>query len=107
VAHVLAHAAAGRLRQPALRFSSIPPKCHDGSETHMRNVTSRFSDSVAVEIKSLNGMVVPLGKNEFPNFDDKDSFELRVNTAEIAMDSRDLAIVLNSYVFRRPDSPLT
>ena len=76
-------------------------------ETHMRNVTFRFSDNVAVEIKSLNGMLVPLGKNEFPNFDDKDSFKLRVSTAEIAMDSSDLANVLNSYVFRRPDSPLT
>ena len=51
-------------------------------------------------------MLVPLGKNEFRNFDDKDSFKLRVNRAEFAMDSRDLANVLNSYVFRRPDSPL-
>ena len=73
----------------------------------MRNVTYHFSDTVAVEIKSLNGELVPLGKNEFPVFDDKDSFNLRISTAEIAIDSSNLASVLNSYVFARPHSPLT
>ncbi len=76
-------------------------------QTQMRNVTFRFSDTVAVEIKSLNGVLVPLGKNEFPVFDDKDSFNLRISTAEIAINSSDLANVLNSYVFARPHSPLT
>lgn len=76
-------------------------------QTQMRNVTFRFSDNVAVEIKSLDGVLVPLGKNEFPNFDDKESFKLRVSAGEIAMNSSDLANVLNSYVFARPQSPLT
>ncbi len=76
-------------------------------QTQMRNVTFRFSETVAVEIKSLNGVLVPLGKNEFPIFDDKDSFNLRISTAEIAIDSSNLANVLNSYVFARPHSPLT
>ncbi|MGB8475608.1 MAG: hypothetical protein WCE61_16110 [Candidatus Acidiferrum sp.] len=73
----------------------------------MRNVTFRFSDTVEVEIKSLNGVLLPLGKNEFPNFDDKNSFKLRVSTGEIAINSSDLANVLNSYVFARPHSPLS
>ncbi|MGB7434593.1 MAG: hypothetical protein WBR26_09135 [Candidatus Acidiferrum sp.] len=73
----------------------------------MSNVTFRFSETVAVEIKSLNGVLVPLGKNEFPVFDDKDSFNLRISTAEIAIDSSNLANVLNSNVFARPHSPLT
>jgi len=76
-------------------------------QTQMRNVTYHFSDTVVVEIKSLNGELVPLGKNEFPIFDDKDSFNLRISTAEIAIDSSNLANVLNSYVFARPHSPLT
>jgi hypothetical protein len=73
----------------------------------MSNVTFRFSETVAVEIKSLNGVLVPLGKNEFPVFDDKDSFNLRISTAEIAIASSNLANVLNSNVFARPHSPLT
>jgi hypothetical protein len=95
---------------PGIVISQNPPT-NDNQEgtvqTQMRNVTFRFSENVAVEIKSLNGVLVPLGKNEFPNFDAKDSFNLRVSTAEIAMDSSDLANVLNSYVFARPHSPLT
>ena len=76
-------------------------------QAQMRNVTFRFSESVSVEIKTLDGVLVPLGKNEYPNFDDKESFNLRVSTAEIAMNSSDLANVLNSYVFARPNSPLS
>ena len=76
-------------------------------QTQMNNVTFHFSETVAVEIKSLNGVLVPLGKNEFPVFDDKNSFNLRITTAEIAIDSSNLASVLNSYVFAGPHSPLT
>jgi hypothetical protein len=76
-------------------------------QTQMSNVIFHLSETVAVEIKSLNGVLVPLGNNEFPIFDDKDSFNLRISTAEIAMDSSNLANVLNSYIFARPDSPLT
>ena len=76
-------------------------------QAQMSNVTFHFSDTVAVEIKSLNGALVPVGKNEFPIFDDKDSFNLRISTAEIAIDSSNLANVLNSYVFARPHSPLS
>jgi hypothetical protein len=76
-------------------------------QTQMRNVTYHFSGTVVVEIRSLDGELVPLGKNEFPIFDDKDSFDLRISTAEIAIDSSNLANVLNSYVFARPHSPLT
>jgi hypothetical protein len=76
-------------------------------QTQMRNVAYHFSDTVVVQIKSLNGMLVPLGKNRFPIFDDKDSFSLRISTAEMAIDSSSLANLLNSYVFARPHSPLT
>jgi hypothetical protein len=76
-------------------------------QTQMRNVMYHFSETVVVEIKSLNGELVPLGKNEFPIFDDKNSFNLRISTAEIAIDSSNLANVLNSYVFARRHSPLT
>ena len=69
-------------------------------QVQMRNVIFRFSETVAVEIKSLNGVLVPLGKNEFPVFNDKDSFNVRISTAEIAIDSSNLAIVLNSYFLR-------
>ena len=73
----------------------------------MVNVTFHFSKAVAVEIKSLNGVFMPQGKNEFPIFDDKNSYNLRITTAEIAIDSSNLANLFNSYVFSGPQSPLT
>jgi hypothetical protein len=72
-------------------------------QTQMRNVRYNFSDAVVVEIKSLNGEPVPVGNDEFPIFDDKNSFSQRISATEIAIDS----YVLNSYVFVRPHSPLT
>jgi len=91
----------------ASQNTSISDKRENTVQTQMRNVTYHFSDTVVVEIKWLNGELVPLGKNEFPIFDDKDSFNLRISAAEIVIDSSNLANVLNSYVFARPHSPLT
>jgi len=76
-------------------------------QAQMRNVSYHFSDAVVVNIKSLNGELVPVGKNEFPVFDDRTSFNLRISTAEISIDSSSLPNILNSYVFARPNSPLT
>ena len=91
----------------ASQNSPTSDKPEGAVQTQMRNVTYHFSDDVMVEIRSLNGELVPLGKNEFPIFDDRDSFDLRINTGEIAIDSSSLANLLNSYVFARAHSPLT
>ncbi len=95
---------------PGIVVSQNPPandKPEGTAQTQMSNVTFLFSETVAVQIKSLNGVLAPIGKNDFPVFDDKDSFNLRISTAAIAIDSSNLASVLNSYVFAHPHSPLT
>ncbi len=74
-------------------------------QAQMRNVSYHFSDAVVVNIKPLNGELMPVGKNEFPVFDDRTSFNLRISTAEISIDSSSLANILNSYVFARPIRP--
>jgi hypothetical protein len=73
----------------------------------MHNVRYRLSDSVAVQINSLNGALVPTNGNEFPVLDDKNSFRIHIDTAEIAIGPTDLANLLNSHVFARPNSPLS
>jgi hypothetical protein len=75
--------------------------------TQMRNVKYRFSDTVAVQINALNGSLVPLGSSECPVFDDKNSFKIHIDTAEMAIGPQDLANLLNSYVFAQPNSPLS
>jgi hypothetical protein len=73
----------------------------------MRNVRFRFSDNVSVRIRSLTGALVPAGDHAFPVSDDKHSFKLRIDTGEIVILPADLANVLNSYVFARPNAPLS
>jgi hypothetical protein len=87
--------------------SQAPEKQTGAVHVQMRNVHYRFSDGVAVQIYSLNGALVPVGNNEFPIFDDKNSFKIRIDSAEIAISTEDLANLLNSYAFARPNSPLS
>lgn len=72
----------------------------------MRNVMFHFTESAAVHIKTLNGELLPNPGNEFPVFDNKNSFRLRVAYAEIAIAAPDLATIFNSYVFAKASSPL-
>jgi hypothetical protein len=80
----------------------------DGSvRAAMRNVKYRFADTVSVQINTLNGAFVPVGDHTMPVFDDKDSFKIRIDTAEIAISPHDLANLLNQFVFAKPGSQLS
>jgi len=74
-------------------------------QVQMRNVMYHFSDDIAVHIRSLNGRLLPV-KGEVPVFDDKDSFNIEIAFATIAIAPESLANVLNSYVFAGRDAPL-
>ena len=74
--------------------------------TQMRNVNFRFADNISVQIKSLTGALVPVGEHDMPVMDDKNSFKIHIDTADIHIYPKDLENVLNSYVFARPKSPL-
>ena len=64
-----------------------------------------FTDRIGVHIRRLHGHLIPT-KGELPVFDDKDSFTLQIESAEIAMSTQSLANVLNTVVFARSDAPL-
>jgi hypothetical protein len=81
---------------------------HDGAvQTQMRNVMYHFSDSIAAHIRSLDGALVAAKSGSYPVFDDKDSFRLQVNSAEISITATNLANDLNAYVFARDKAPLS
>jgi hypothetical protein len=91
----------------AAQEAAAPGKSDHAVRAQMHNVKYRLSDNVSVQINFLNGALVPVGTNEFPVFDDQNSFKIRIDTAEIAISPEDLASVLNSYVFARPNAPLS
>ena len=87
-----------------------PAKSDAGSakmvHAEMRNVMYHFSDKIAAHIRTLSGELEPIGGKDMPVFDDKNSFNLRIATAVIAMNTASLTNAFNSYVFASPKSPL-
>jgi hypothetical protein len=75
-------------------------------QTQMQNVKFRFTESATVYIKMLSGELLPNEGSEFPVFDNKESFRLRIGYAEIDIAAGDLASVFNAYVFAGANSPL-
>lgn len=85
-----------------------PPSTPQGDavQVQMHNVMYHFSDGVVVHLRDVGGALVPARAGQVPVFDDKQSFSLQISAAEIAMDPKSLANVLNSNVFAGKDAPL-
>jgi hypothetical protein len=92
---------------PRTHASSRAGDAENAVQSQMRNVTYRFTDAAAVHISSLDGELVPVKPAEYPVFDKKDSFHIRIASAEISIAATDLASIFNSYVFARPNTPLS
>jgi hypothetical protein len=88
-----------------LRAQGRPRESARTVDVQMRNVLYHYTGQVSVHIRQLRGSFVPL-KGEMPVFDDKNSFALKILSAEIAITPASLSNVLNSHVFARPDAPL-
>jgi hypothetical protein len=72
----------------------------------MRNVVYHFTDDIAVHIVSVQGILVPTRPPQIVVFDDKASFLLKLDYAEIAMSCDSLAHALNERVFAAADAPI-
>lgn len=77
-----------------------------GVKTEMRNVSFHLMDRAAAHVETLSGEVWPIGKNEMPDFDNKNSYEVRVSNGRISIAPESLSILLNDYVFAGKDAPL-
>jgi hypothetical protein len=75
-------------------------------KTEMHNVLFHLTAKACAHLEDLSGELWPTGKNEMPIFDDKTSFEVRVESGRVSMTPEALAQIMNSYVFSRSDAPL-
>ncbi len=73
-------------------------------QVQMRNILYHFTGGIAVHIRRLDGRLLPTGS--LPVFDDKQSFWIAIETAEIAITTDAMQHVLNDYVFAARDAPL-
>jgi hypothetical protein len=78
----------------------------DAVRVAMRNVVYHFTDDISVHIVSVQGVLVPARPPQIVVFDDKASFLLNLEYAEIAMSCDSLAHALNERVFAAADAPI-
>jgi hypothetical protein len=74
-------------------------------KTQMRNVDFHFTDHIVAHITALDGTMSPIG-GTMPVFDDKNSFGLDIDSADITITMAALASDMNEFVFAVPGSPL-
>jgi hypothetical protein len=94
----LVFAAANGQQQSAAASQSVHAEMH--------NVQYHFTDSSAVHIAQLEGELVSTAPAGIPIFDDPNSFNLKIHSAEISITTDALASALNQYAFAASDAPI-
>jgi hypothetical protein len=108
VSGLLALLAINLLPGKLLANQDAKPQTGDGSvRVSVHNVKYRFAENVSVQINNLSGAIVPIGQHATPVLDDKESFKVHIDSAEVAMSLQDLANLVNQFVFGRPGSQLS
>ena len=68
-------------------------------DAEMRHVDFHIDSGIVLRIARLRGSLSPTLAGTPPTFDDKKSFTLRMHSADIAIDTLSLAVLLNRHVF--------
>jgi hypothetical protein len=75
-------------------------------QVQMHQVHFRIDSAIVLQIEDLRGKLLPGEHPGHPYFDDKLSFVLGIDSAQIAIGTNDLARLLNRYTFAYRGSPL-
>jgi hypothetical protein len=75
-------------------------------DIQMKNVTFRIASDIALEIRTLRGELRRTRPDVPVTFDDGSSFDVDVDTAEVAMTPAALSALMNSYVLAYEGSPI-
>ena len=91
--------------------NDITPAVVQGSrntqtQVEMVNVNIHLDPVLILHIHHLSGQFVPTKKGQPPAFDDKLSYLVAVDSAEIGVTAASMSHAMNTYVFDAPDAPL-
>lgn len=75
-------------------------------EAQMRQVDFRVDPTVTLRIGFLRGRLLPVRPAEAPWFDDKHSFALEIDSAQISLSAQSISDLLNRHVFAYRGAPL-
>ncbi|HJU64180.1 MAG TPA: hypothetical protein VJ596_00825 [Gemmatimonadaceae bacterium] len=95
---------AAELRTPA----SVRRLTGDGpTRVTMRNVNFHLSDRIVLHVRRLAGEMRSNASGDPVHFDDKRSFSIHIESAEVGMSADALTALLNDHVFAYPGAPLS
>jgi hypothetical protein len=84
-----------------------PARSQGGNpRTEMKNVQLQAMPGVILEIRSLRGELEPIHEGDVPFFDDPSTFEIHIDSAEIAASPQSLERLMNDVTFNYPKAPL-
>lgn len=118
IALIAAGAAVGRQREPdherVAPVSSTPaaPAAYAPVDStartwlEMKNVNLRIAKDAVVGIRLLRGQVMPTRPGGSAVLDSTSSFSIRITSGTVAIQSADLSVILNRFVFGYKGSPL-
>ena len=106
----IAHMTSNALATPAQAATIAPvprrDSAHAITRVSMRHVDFYVDTNVVLHIRQLDGTM--RSKDGGPIlFDDKNSFTIAIDTAEVGLTGADLSVLLNKYVFGYKGSPLS
>jgi hypothetical protein len=76
------------------------------TQVEMVNVNIHLDAALILHVHYLSGQFVPTRKGQPPAFDDKRSYLVAIDSAEVGVSAASMTHALNTYVFNAPDSPL-
>jgi hypothetical protein len=76
------------------------------TQVEMVNVNIHLDPVLILHIHHLSGQFLPTKKGQPPAFDDKLSYIVAIDSAEIGVTAASMSHALNTYVFGAPDAPL-
>jgi hypothetical protein len=72
-----------------------------------QNVNFHLGGDAVLEVRRLQGVLVPTQPGSPPSFDDLKSYTLRIDRGEVAMHPGSLSAVLNEWVFNDDAAPIS
>jgi hypothetical protein len=96
--------------QPPSQTATQPPEIHEPAEAETQvefvNVNIRLDPVLVLHIRHLVGKFLPTRKGRPPTFDDKLSYIVAIDSAEVGVSLANMTYAMNTYVFGEPDAPL-
>jgi hypothetical protein len=87
--------------------SVAPATAHKETHVEIVNVNIYLDPQLILCIHHLTGKFLPTKKDQPPTFDDKGSYIIAVDSAEVHVSMASLSHAMNTYVFGDPHAPLT